>query len=178
MKFHEISHRFREFQISSIDFSEFFWHLKVFSESLYILPFPKHCGEIPAKTTKIPQKIAKFIEKRGGKTLFITPKMLGLLFKASYSIFIMCAESSSLAPAPADGAPIHRERGVAMPLNRQLCTFGLTCHRASRVGHTSFRYHDLCLVSKRRPPIAIVHARINAMERHLAAPRLQCAAMP
>ena len=109
-----------------------------------------------------------------GCCTFITPKMSGLLFKASYSIFNMCAEGSSRE----NGAPIHRERGVAMPLNRQLCMFGLTCHRASRVGHTSFRYHDLCLVSKRLPPFAIVHARINPMERHLAAPRLQGAAMP
>ena len=107
-----------------------------------------------------------------GCCTFITPEVLGMLLKTSYSIFNMFAEGS-LAPAPADGAPIHRERGVVMPSSRQLCTFGRTCHRASRVGNASFRYVDSCLVSKRLRPIVIVHARINAMERHLRA-RLEC----
>ena len=64
---------------------------------------------------------------------FITPKMLGLLFKAFYSMFSMCAEDSSLAPVPAHAAPIHSEPAVALPLDGQGCTFGLTYHQASRV---------------------------------------------
>ena len=91
---------------------------------------------------------------------FITPKMLGLLFKAFYSMISMCAEdSSSLALVLAHAAPIHSEPAVALPLdghalvlahgaafhsepdvalplNRRLCTFGHTYPRASRIDHT------------------------------------------
>ena len=74
---------------------------------------------------------------------FITPKMPVLLFEAFYSMFSMCAEDSSLAPVPAHAAPIHSEPSVALPLDRQHCTFGLTNHRASRVDYTIFPHlHD------------------------------------
>ena len=46
----------------------------------------------------------------------------------------MCAEdSSSLALVLAHAAPIHSEPAVALPLDGQGCTFGLTYHQASRV---------------------------------------------
>ena len=75
---------------------------------------------------------------------FITPKMLGLLFKAFYSMISMCAEdSSSLALVSAHAAPIHSEPAVALPLDGQDCTFGLTYHQASRVDYTIFPHlHD------------------------------------
>ena len=101
----------------------------------------------------------------------ITPEMLVLLYQAWYSIVNMCSEDSCPAPAPADGTPIHEERILALPLNRQLLPSPLTPHRASRVGDPSFRYLDLCLVEKGLPPFAIMHARINAKERHLATSR-------
>ena len=98
---------------------------------------------------------------------FITPKMLGLLFKAFYSMISMCAEdSSSLALVLAHAAPIHSEPAVALPLDGhalvlahgaafhsepdvalpldgQDCTFGLTYHQASRIDYTIFPHlHD------------------------------------
>ena len=46
----------------------------------------------------------------------------------------MCAEdSSSLALVLAHAAPIHSEPAVALLLDGQDCTFGLTYHQASRV---------------------------------------------
>ena len=71
---------------------------------------------------------------------FITPKMLGLLFKAFYSMFSMCAEdSSSLALVSAHAAPIHSEPAVALPLDGQDCTFGLTYHQATSMEKGSGR---------------------------------------
>ena len=107
-----------------------------------------------------------------GCCTFISPEVLGMLLQTSHSIFDMFAEGS-LAPAPADGAPIHSERSVGMPSSRQTMTSGRTCHRASRVGNASSRYVETCLVTKRHRPILIVHSRVNAMESHLRA-RLQC----
>ena len=70
---------------------------------------------------------------------FITPKMLGLLFKAFYSMFSMCAEDSSLALVSAHAAPIHSEPAVALPLDGQDCTFGLTYHQATSMEKGSGR---------------------------------------
>ena len=113
-----------------------------------------------------------------GCSFCITPKMPVLLCEAFYSMFSMCAEDSSFAPVRAHAAPVHCETADVLPFDRQHhCTFGLTYHRAGRVDYTIIPHLDLCSVSETPLLIAILHAKINATAKHLAAPRPQRAAM-